>query len=175
MAQARSHQVQLNLEDVFNSLQLPLALVTDQRLREEIEHFLSAARPHQERALVDVLSDIAATINEAATETQVRVEYRSRQLYLTVESKAGEEDTADPLVRMDGELDKVTIRLPAPLKQSIDEAANARGVSLNSWYVRALARAVERQRTRRGQQPDTLESRPGRRGRRGHGGRRSAD
>ena len=142
MIQATS-QLSLNLDPVFDALQRPLALIDDPQRRDDMQRFIDAARVHQERALFDLLSDVTARINEASGETRVRLEYQSGHLHLAVDSNTvNEEDAADPMMRMDGDLEKVTIRLPRPLKEHIDQAADERGVSLNSWYVRALARAV---------------------------------
>ena len=69
----------------------------------------------------------------------------------------------------------MTIRLPKPLKDLIDKVADERGVSLNSWYVRTLARGVAHQmRGVRGEAPGVspFEGRGGRRGRGRFGGRR---
>jgi hypothetical protein len=168
-----NHQTTLNLDEVFEALQRPLALIDDQQRRDEMQHFLDAARIHQERAIFDLISDIVARVNEAAPDTRVRLEYRSRQLHLAVDSNTvSEEDAADPMMRMDGDLEKVTIRLPKALKEQIDQAAGERGVSLNSWYVRTLARAIFRQM--RGHRGDDAHREPafawpGRRGRRRRG------
>jgi predicted HicB family RNase H-like nuclease len=85
-----------------------------------------------------------ARINEAATDTRVRLQYEAREFILAVEANTAAENAPDPMTRMDGDLEKVTIRLPKPLKERIDEAASDRGESLNTWYVRTLARGVMR-------------------------------
>jgi hypothetical protein len=42
----------------------------------------------------------------------------------------------------DGETEKITIRIPAELKDLATQAASAAGVSANSWFVRAMARSL---------------------------------
>lgn len=43
----------------------------------------------------------------------------------------------------DGELLRLTIRLPQGLKSAVEQAAAAGGASINSWIVSALARTVD--------------------------------
>ena len=169
MNQAESH-LTLNLDEVSQALNRPLAMIEDPQRREEMQRFLDAARVHQERAVFDLISDIVAKINEASADTRVRLEYQAREFRLAVETNAPEPDSGDPMTRMDGDLEKVTIRLPKVLKDLIDDLVTQRGTSLNSWYVRTLARGAAHQ-VRHGR-PGGAEFGPpmGRRGR-GRGGR----
>ena len=86
------------------------------------------------------------------------------------------EHTADPeagsLTEMAGDQEKVTIRLPAQLKQALDLAAASRGVSVNTWCVWTLARSISRQTRRElaGEPGAVIERRRGRR----RGGRRAS-
>lgn len=43
----------------------------------------------------------------------------------------------------EGDTARLNLRLPASLKQGIEEAARAEGLSLNAWIVRATAAALE--------------------------------
>src|SRR5688572_20176259 len=115
-----------------------------------MQRFLDAARIHQERAVVDLISDIVAKVNEASGDTRIRLEYEAREFRLAVETNTPEPETGDPMTRMDGDLEKVTIRLPKVLKDLIDQVVAERGVSLNSWYVRTLARGAAHQSRRHG-------------------------
>ena len=42
----------------------------------------------------------------------------------------------------DGEVEKITIRVPAELKEMAAEAAKKASISANSWFVRQMARSV---------------------------------
>jgi hypothetical protein len=44
----------------------------------------------------------------------------------------------------EGDLEKITIRVPHDLKSMIDRLASGEGVSANSWYIRELARTLRR-------------------------------
>jgi|SRR5271169_3479088 hypothetical protein len=51
-----------------------------------------------------------------------------------------EEAEAAPEVGDDQRLARITLRLPEPMKQRIEEAAARDGVSVNTWIVQALVR-----------------------------------
>ena len=144
MTQAQSQHT-LKIDEVFESLKGPLALIEDPQHRDDMQRFLDTARIYQERAVVDLISDIVAKVNETSGETRVRLEYQWREFHLAVDANTPEPDTGDPMTRMDGDVEKVTIRLPKQLKDLIDQVANERGTSLNSWYVRTLARGAAHQ------------------------------
>ena len=60
-----------------------------------------------------------------------------------------EERSADVVGAGDERLPaRITLRLPEPLKASIEAAAAREGVSVNTWLVRALGRAVTGQARR---------------------------
>jgi hypothetical protein len=42
----------------------------------------------------------------------------------------------------EGDVEKITIRIPAELKDLAQQAAGRAGTSANTWFVKALARAV---------------------------------
>lgn len=63
-----------------------------------------------------------------------------------------DDEPAEPLEAGDqGYGARITLRLPESLKSRIDAAAAANGVSVNTWLVRALGRALETRTTTRGQ------------------------
>jgi predicted HicB family RNase H-like nuclease len=49
----------------------------------------------------------------------------------------------------DGNVSRITLRLPEQLKQRMEEAANREGLSVNAWLVRAVAAALEPKERRR--------------------------
>ena len=58
-----------------------------------------------------------------------------------VEEKVGDGDEAR-WTALEGDVEKITIRIPAELKDLATQAAQHAGTSANSWFVRALARAL---------------------------------
>lgn len=135
----------IDLGSVSEALRQPLALLGDGDRRQQVETFASIARPNQERAIVDLLAHVVTFVNEHGDQ-RFRLQQESDGLRLYVAEEATDASTGFAA----GEtLDKVTIRLPAHLKQMIEQLAGGRGMSLNTWYVWALGRAAMRQ-THRG-------------------------
>ena len=69
---------------------------------------------------------------------------------------------------MEGELDRLTLRLPQRLKKEIDRAASEWGQSVNSWCTHALARIAFGQTLGRPPREETEDGEE----KRGRGGRR---
>jgi hypothetical protein len=176
MTQAQRQQKEINLDNVFQALERPLGLIDNPERRNDMQRYVESARIHLERAIFDVLSDITATVNEAGTGARARLEYQGGKLYLVVEGTVEEESAqeAERLFSVEGDVEKVTIRLPSELKDLISQAANLRGVSVNNWYVRELARTISRQvrdQVREEQRRNRREERHGSRGLHGFVGR----
>jgi predicted HicB family RNase H-like nuclease len=175
MTQQNRQQREIDLASVFEALERPLGLVDNPDRRADMQRFVEASRIHLERAVFDVLSNVTAAVNEAGTGARVHLEYLLGKLYLVVESAAEPENgpEAERLFSIEGDVEKVTIRLPGELKELISQAANMRGVSVNTWYVRELARTISRQvrdQMRDEQRQSRREQREERRGSRGlHG------
>lgn len=171
MQSAQQCPIELNLDGVFQALEQPLALVDSPERRAELQRFISAARVHLERGIFDLLSAATTAVNAAGTNTHVRLEYESGHLYLAIDTDR--EDEPGPAFGMDGGIERVTLRLPARLKGLIDDAAAIRGVSVNSWYVRTLARALHHQ-MHGALPPEQAAPRAAWRGRRGRRGQLNA-
>lgn len=133
----------LDFDALFEPLARAASLVDEPERRTQYMQLLEAARPLQERAVVDLISDILAAVNASVTDVQAHLEYRSRQFRIAIEPAAGS-SAQEGLVRMDGDVEKVTVRLPKVLKERAAEAAAQQGISVNSWYVVALARHLMR-------------------------------
>jgi hypothetical protein len=93
--------------------------------------------------LLEALADAAAEITSRLDNTTVEVRLRGRDADFVISSLA---EPAPPPPAPDlpdgGELARITLRLPEPLKAQVESAAAAEGVSVNSWLVRAIAAAV---------------------------------
>ncbi|WP_412539819.1 toxin-antitoxin system HicB family antitoxin [Longispora sp. K20-0274] len=102
-------------------------------------------------ALLEALSDAAAEITTHLSHTSVEIRLRGRDADIVVAESMpmppapppppmpplppGEPDT--------GDISRITLRLPEPLKQAVERAAQAEGISVNSWLVRAIGSAVQ--------------------------------
>jgi hypothetical protein len=135
----------ITTDPIFDALRQPLALVDDSARREAIERYIEAARIPLERAVFDLLSAVVDDVNTAVKDRyDVRLSYRPGRLSLEVQpAPAAQEERPETIWTLgEGEVEKITIRIPAELKDLIVQASTRAGTSLNSWFVRTLAQAL---------------------------------
>ena len=97
--------------------------------------------------LMEALSDAAAEVTSklAAAGVEVRLRGREADLVVTEVPDADlEPPPAAPPPAADGgaDLARISLRLPESLKESVERAAAAEGVSVNAWLTRAISAAV---------------------------------
>jgi hypothetical protein len=134
--------VDLKIEPVFDALKQQLALIESDERRRQIEAYLEASRVPLERAVFDLMSQLAQAVDERTAEHyRIRLAYRPGGLGLEIEEKVqnGEETRWSAL---EGDVEKITIRIPAELKDLATQAASRAGTSANTWFVKALGRAL---------------------------------
>ena len=93
--------------------------------------------------LLDVLGEASLELGEqlAAGHVEVRVAGRDAGLvYVGAPEAAAAPESADD----EGETTRLTLRMSDSLKTAVEAAANADGVSVNAWLVRAVKRALDR-------------------------------
>ncbi len=153
-------------DSVFEALRRPLDLVEDPSRRQAFERYVEAARIPIERAIFDLLSILVDSVNEKIADAyQVRLNYRPGGLEVDVQpvaAKPGGEERS--WFTTEGEVEKVTIRIPAELKELIVQASSQAGTSLNSWFIRTLARTLRDLEERPQPQPPHRPHGPHRRG-----------
>ena len=150
--------MEFQTEPVFQSLKSLLAVVENAERRKQLEDYIDAARVALDRALFDVLSRFAEGVNDqVAAHYEVRLNYRPGVLDLDVRPREPSEAASEVWSLAEGEVEKITLRIPGELKELATEAAARAGLSVNSWFVRVLARAL------RGAEAPEPPSRPGRR------------
>jgi hypothetical protein len=97
--------------------------------------------------LLEALSDAAAEITTHLDDATVEVRLRGREADLVVNDRAPAAPPAPPTPPPPpgepGDLARVTLRLPEPLKEQVEQAASREGISVNAWLVRAIATAVQ--------------------------------
>jgi hypothetical protein len=94
----------------------------------------------------DILAEAALELNDQLPSGHVELRLAGGDVGLTyVEDHAAAEPAGD-----DAQAARITLRLPEGLKARAESAAGAEGVSLNTWLVRATARALDRGRGGRG-------------------------
>jgi hypothetical protein len=137
---------ELRTEPVFDALKQPLALIESDDRRRQIEAYLETARIPLERAIHDLMSQLVDAIDEKTSERyRIRLAYRPGGLGLEIEEKAQDGEVGDAegaWSALEGDVEKITIRIPAELKDLATLAAQRAGTSANSWFIKALARSV---------------------------------
>jgi len=133
---------EIRTEPVFDALKQPLALVESDERRRAIETYIEAARVPLERAVHDLVSQLVENVGEqVAGHYRLRLGYRPGGLAVEVDEKTGNGEEAQ-WSTLEGDVEKITIRIPAELKDLAQQAASSAGTSANTWFVKALARAV---------------------------------
>jgi hypothetical protein len=135
---------ELQTQPVFDALRQPLALIESEERRKGIETYVEAARTPLERAVYDLMSQMATAIDEKVAEHyRIRLSYQPGGLAVEVEEKVAANGADEAQwSATEGDVEKITIRIPAELKDLAQQAAGRAGTSANSWFVKALARAV---------------------------------
>jgi hypothetical protein len=95
--------------------------------------------------LLDALSQAADEITAqlAAASVDVRLRGRQAEFVVTEAEPEGTAAATPPPAETAGDTARITLRLPESLKDSVERAAAAEGVSVNAWLVRAVTAAVQ--------------------------------
>jgi hypothetical protein len=95
--------------------------------------------------LLDALSQAADEITAqlAAASVDVRLRGREAEFVVTEAEPPAPPPTAPPSAEATGDTARITLRLPESLKDSVERAAAAEGISVNAWLVRAVMAAVQ--------------------------------
>lgn len=135
--------MEFTTDAIFESLKTPLGVIDDPERRRQIESYIEAARTHVDRAVFDLLSRFAEEVDgQVRAHYEVSLAYRPGVLDLQVRPREAAESVEDAWSLAEGEIEKLTLRIPAELKEMAQEAAARAGLSANSWFVRMLARSV---------------------------------
>jgi hypothetical protein len=90
--------------------------------------------------LIDVLTQVALEVSSQLPNGHVDVRLAGQDPELVFVED--EEEEAPAQQGDDGLNARITLRVPEALKVAVERAAEAEGVSVNTWLVRALQRAV---------------------------------
>jgi len=150
-------------ESIFEALKSPLGVIDNPERRRQLEDYIEAARVPLERAVFDLLSQFGEEVNgQVAAHYQLKLGYRPGVLDLDVQASEPSDASEEAWSMAEGDVEKVTIRIPAELKDLATEAAAAASLSANRWFVHVLARAL-----RHAEEPPAQDRRKGRHGRAG--------
>lgn len=142
----------MNLDPYLASVAADLDRATalaDEQTRQVVTRMATAVEPALRLALMQALSDAAATITSELTDAAVVVRMEGRDPVLSVHrtEAAPPAPPAPPAPEPqfdleDGETARVTVRLPQSLKNHLDRLADEAELSLNAWVVQTLRRAT---------------------------------
>jgi hypothetical protein len=140
---------------------LSAASVGDEQTRRAAALLTAAIEPAARLAIMNALSDLAGEVTAAMEDVTVELRLEGRDVRVAVSrhepsanddarwrgrpAADGEDDDDDisRAVRDAGsELSRTTLRLFNDVKQQAEQAANAQGVSLNTYIQRAVSDAV---------------------------------
>lgn len=122
---------------------------------QEVADRLAAALESTARlAIMEALSDAAGEITRELAPGSVDLHLRGRDVEFVVTQPTpvvshvvSDAATTVPADDEDGATSRTTLRLPDSLKARAEAAATASGVSLNTWFVRAVGQALEPRRS----------------------------
>ena len=90
--------------------------------------------------LIDALTQVALEVSSQLPNGHLDVRLSGQDPELVYVEEEGEEPPTQ--AGEDGVSARITLRLPESLKAALEQAADAEGVSLNTWLVRALQRSA---------------------------------
>ena len=132
----------MNLTLVIDSLRAELTAVAelgDERVGAVAQRLSDTLGSSLRLRLLDVLSQAALELSSKLPSGHVEVRLAGQEPELVYVEGDGEAEPGAP-----EELSaRITLRLPDSLKASVEAAAAREGVSVNTWLVRALARAAD--------------------------------
>ncbi len=141
--------MEFKTDSIFEALKSPLGVIEDEERRRQLESYIEAARLPLERAVFDLLSQFGEAVNdEVSAHYTVGFTYRSGVLNLSVQPAESEDGEDAAWSMADGDVEKVTLRIPAELKELASEAAAQASLSANSWFVKTLSRHLQKARNR---------------------------
>jgi hypothetical protein len=142
----------MDLSPYVDSLRRDLmaaAAAGTEETRRTAELLAGAMEPAARLAILDALSTATADVTAALNGVTVEVRLHGREPRISVdhletepEPEAGVGQPAPPVDESDGTA-RVTLRLPESVKARTEEAATRAGISVNSWLVRAVTRALD--------------------------------
>jgi hypothetical protein len=156
--------MEFRTDTIFEALKTPLGVIDNPERREQIEAYIDTARVQLERSVFDLLSRFGEEVNgQVSAHYQVGLNYRPGALDLEVKQTEPGEAPEQSWSMAEGDVEKITLRIPAELKDLAAEAAAKAGLSVNSWFVRVLARALRNTEEPPDQEPGESSGRRGRR------------
>ncbi len=139
----------IDFHDIGDAPKTALNLVDDAERRRFLEQFLDSTGPLVEAAARNAFQNLLDEINDQlAPHARIRLIQEGTRLSADVVT-LGEEKRRGWTLHLDSDtISKVLVRMPSNVKDRATESAQRAGVSLNSWTVDILERALDNLRQR---------------------------
>jgi hypothetical protein len=131
------------------------AAAGDEQTRNTAALLGSAIEPAARLAIMSALSDLAAEVTTALDDREVDVRLDGRDVRVAVSDRRGDAPPEEepppfrggfpggfPGGADAGDISRITLRLVEQIKSQAEQAAAARGQSLNSWVAQAVQEAL---------------------------------
>ena len=134
----------IDFRDIPAAARRILLLVEDSERRKTLEQFMDSSSPLVESAAREAIQELVDEINvQLAPHSHVRLVQSANKITAEV-VQAGSERGRRGSYRLDGDtVSKVLFRIPSTIKDMAAESAKKAGMSLNSWTVDILERAID--------------------------------
>jgi HicB family len=127
------------------------AAAGDDQTRRTAAVLSAALEPAVRLAIMNALSDLAAEVTASLDDHVVDIRLDGRDVHVVVTSTARSDDVPEPPRDAPdpgamGDVSRITVRLMEELKAKAEQAASARGQSLNAFMAQAVQGALNNQR-----------------------------
>jgi hypothetical protein len=102
----------------------------------------AAIEPAARLAIMNALSDLAAEVTSELGDRTVDVRLDGRDVRVAVSGAAAQESPRFTPPGDAGDISRITLRMVEQIKAQAEQAAQAQGVSLNSWVSQAVQGAL---------------------------------
>jgi hypothetical protein len=120
----------------------------DEQAAAVAERLGRALDPSLQLRLLDALSEASLELSEQLPSGHVEVRIAGRDArFVYVGAPEAPAPPPAPSAEDEGGTARLTLRMPDALKSRVETAADAEGLSVNAWLVRAIANALERRPT----------------------------
>jgi HicB-like protein involved in pilus formation len=106
----------------------------------------AALEPATRLAIMNALSELALEVTSALDDRIVELRLEPGEVRVVVSSMPAddvdEQDSSAETAEAGGETSRITLRLPESLKAQAEQAAEAAGVSLNTWLTRSVQESL---------------------------------
>jgi hypothetical protein len=144
----------MDLSQYVNQLREDLASAAaagDEQTRQTAALLGAAVEPAARLALMNALADLASEVTAALGDRVVEVRLDGRDIRVAVTGESEPEPEPEPASGSpfrgfggadSGDISRITLRLVEQIKGQAEQAAAAKGMSLNSWVAQAVQGAL---------------------------------